>query len=458
MDDYTPYDAGPIPGIWELPGPDGARSLEQLDLDIAETSAHIDAATYRLLADIAEFDRREGWATAGARSCAHWLSFRVGLSPGTARDHVRVARELEEHPLISEAFSKGQVSYSKVRALFRIATPETERELLATARSCTAAQLEKLARAYRGVVGNAEKEKAQRQHEERYLNLSYAEDGSVIVAGRLPPEVGALLEQALVAAETSLADPSDATATRTPERPTSTQRRADALGLIAGTALEHLGTKERGEPYQVVVHVDAEVLADPECEGRCCVENGPTLAAETARRIACDAHVVRIQEDERGNTLSVGRKSRQVSRALWRALKDRDRTCAFPGCECTRGLVVHHLRHWADGGETSLGNLILLCKRCHWLVHEGGFSVRGTPDDPVFCNRGGEPLPQHFEPPELPADPLAALKSEHAYYGLYIDGETSLIDWWGEPMDMDMAIQGLLTRNGVSVRDTGPPG
>jgi hypothetical protein len=144
------------------------------------------------------------------------------------------------------------------------------------------------------------------------------------------------------------------------------QRRADALGLLAETALEHMGAKERGEPYQVVVHVDAEVLASPESEGQCCVEDGPAISAETARRIACDAAMVPLEEDSEGNVLSVGRKSRKVSRALWRALRSRDETCAFPGCERSRALTVHHVTHWAEGGETSPENLVLLCNLCRY--------------------------------------------------------------------------------------------
>lgn len=448
MEDKAPHEStGPLPGAWEQTGPEGARSLEQIDLDIAETSAHIDAATYRLLADIAEFDRREGWALAGARSCAEWLSFRIGLSPGTARDHVRVARKLEDHPLISAAFARGLLSYSKVRATFRVATAENEEEILATARSCTAAQLEKLVRACRK-VGRADLDTAQRQREQRYLRLSYAEDGSLIIEGRLPPEVGAIVERALVSAETSAAE--------APET-NPAQRRADALGVLAESALENLGVKERGEPYQVVVHVDADLLANPESEGQCRVDNGPALSAETARRIACDAAVVALVEDETGSVLSVGRKSRRVSMALWRALKARDFTCAFPGCERSGGLTVHHVTHWADGGETSPGNCTLLCRRCHWLVHEGGFTVKHqAPDDLVFYSPAGQRLPDRWEPPELPADPMAVLKAEHAALGHDIDGETGHVVGWGEAIDLDMAMEGLLPREPRQVWTSAP--
>jgi hypothetical protein len=477
-----------IPGLWERPGLDGAPSLEQLDLEIGELAAQIDAASYRLLTAIAEFDRREGWAHAGARSCAHWLSFRISLSLGTARDHVRVARRLEELPRISAAFCRGQLSYSKVRALSRIATPENEEQLAGTALSCTASQLERLVRVYRR-VGRAELETAQRQREGRYLQLRTDDDGCLLLEGRLPPEVGAVVTRALEAAEAELdgradgqaderadeqadgqadgqADEQGSVSAETPGGPQnvsaetpgrnardSGQRRADALGLVAERALMQAGTGERGEPYQVVVHVDAEVLAEGQAAegeaaagGQCHLEGGPSLSAETARRICCDAAEVTLTEDEEGEPLAVGRKSRRVSRALWRVLRSRDQTCAFPGCERTGGLTVHHVTHWAHGGETSRENCVLLCRRCHWLVHEEGFSVRGSAlDGLAFENPAGQRLGERVRPPELVSDPVEALQAEHRERGLVIDGQTNLIDWWGEPMDLDLAVYGLLS-------------
>ena len=437
MEKDTFEDTTPIPGPWERPGEDGAPSLSELDDTIAELAATIDAATYRLLVAIAEFDRREGWALTGARSCAHWLSYRIGLELSTARDRVRVARKLEELPLIGGCMARGELSYSKVRALARIATPENEAELVTMARSATASELERLVRAYRE-VGKADVDRSQRQQDGRYLQLRHGEDGSVIVEGRLPPEVGALLQRALEAAE------AEGVSTETPA-----QRRADALGVVAERALVNTDGKERGEPYHVVVHIDAEVLEDRHAEGQCSVEHGSAISAETARRLCCDAPVVGLFEAQ-GQPLSVGRKSRRVSAALWRALRSRDQTCAVPGCEQTLGLRVHHVEHWADGGETTKENCICLCRRCHWLVHEGGFRVTGrAPDGLVFENRIGQRLGERFEPPELPSDPAGALRAQHVEQGIEIDARTNLLDrWWGDAMDLDTAVQVLLAREG----------
>jgi hypothetical protein len=462
-------------GAWERPGPDGARSLSELDDAIAELAAHIDAATYRLLTDIAEFDRRQGWVVTGARSCAHWLSFRIGLELGAARDRVRVARKLGELPVISDGLRAGVLSYSKVRALTRVATPENEQELVAVARTCPASQVEKLVRAVRR-VGQAELEQAQRQHERRYLRTVTDDDGMLIIEGRLPPEVGAVVQRALEAAEQELqdgfagpssidnrfADGSAESSVSSADTSGRARRAADALGLVAERALGAFGNAERAEPYQVVVHVDREVLEDKSrggprpaggelapsekgASGCCHVEGGSALSRDTARRLTCDASEVQIVENGQGEPLSVGRKTRRVSKALWRALRTRDETCAFPGCDQRGGLAVHHVTHWADGGETSSSNTILLCRRCHWLVHEGGFDVQGlAPNSLTFSNPAGLRLPTSWDMPPLERDPIGTLRCEH--HDLPIDGSTNLIDYGGRG-DLGQAVSSVFFRS-----------
>jgi hypothetical protein len=244
--------------------------LDQLGDEIAELSAHLDAATARLLALIREFDARGGWNT-GFRSCAAWLSWRVGLDLGAARERVRVARALGALPLLAEALARGQLSYAKVRALTRVATPETEARLLAVGRAGTAAHVERIVRGWRSVDRRAETRETTRRHASRALHVRTDEDGMVVVSGRLEPEVGALLTQALAAARETLyqlarkrneaaANPGGVSA----ETPSLAQQQADALALLAESALHHLDPGTPGERYQVVVHVDAQVLADPD--------------------------------------------------------------------------------------------------------------------------------------------------------------------------------------------------
>ncbi|MGH7672048.1 MAG: DUF222 domain-containing protein [Gemmatimonadales bacterium] len=302
--------------------------------DIAELSAHLEAATARLLDLIREFDARGGWNT-GFRSCAAWLSWRVGLDLGAARERVRVARALATLPALAEALARGQLSYAKVRALTRVATPETEARLLAVGRAGTAAHVERVVRGWRRVDRLAEARETTRQHRSRSLHVYQDEDGMVVIRGRVAPEVGTLLQRALEAAGEALyqrtprAEPAtDPSA----EPPTRGQRQADALALVAETALHHeLDPGAPGERYQVVVHVDAAVLADQEQPGQSVLEEGSHVPAETARRLACDASRVVMRHDLDGRVVEIGARTRTIPPALRRALQQRDRSCRSPG-------------------------------------------------------------------------------------------------------------------------------
>jgi hypothetical protein len=186
-----------------VPTPEHVAALDRLGDEIAELSAHLEAATARLLALIRDFDARGGWNT-GFRSCAAWLAWRVGLDPGAARERVRVARALGTLPLLAQALARGELSYAKVRALTRVATPETEERLLAVGRAGTAAHVERIVRGWRRVDWQAEARETARRHASRALHVFQDDDGMVVVRGRLAPEVGALLVQALAAARESL--------------------------------------------------------------------------------------------------------------------------------------------------------------------------------------------------------------------------------------------------------------
>jgi hypothetical protein len=177
--------------------------IDRLGDEIAELSAHLEAATARLLDRIREFDERGGWNN-GFRSCAEWLSWRVGLDRGAARERVRVARALGSLPLLSAALARGEISYAKVRAVTRVATPANEDRLLAAARAGTADHVERIVRGWRHVDRHAERDTARRQQATRGLHVYAEDDGTVIVRGRLTPEAGALLMRALEAARQAL--------------------------------------------------------------------------------------------------------------------------------------------------------------------------------------------------------------------------------------------------------------
>ncbi len=278
--------------------PSSETSVEDIDEEIATLSATIQAATYRLLCLVGELDRRGGWATPlssdGFRSCAHYLSWRIGLDLGAARQYVRVARALPELPRISEAFGAGRISYSKVRAITRVATPETEEMLVEWALAGTASQVEKLVRRYRQADVEQENDRARSQQEARRLVTYFDDDGMLVVRGRLSPEQGALLMKALETATDGLNEVADGSAESSDAclAPGGDQLRADALARVAEHALAaDAASASTSDRFQVVVHVDAEVLADPAADGRCELEDGPSIAPQTARRLACDATV-----------------------------------------------------------------------------------------------------------------------------------------------------------------------
>jgi hypothetical protein len=183
-----------------VPTPEPIAELDRLGDQIAELSAHLDAATARLLDLIREFDARGGWSN-GFRSCAEWLTWRIGLDPGAARERVRVARALGTLPRLAQALARGELSYSKVRALTRVATPDTEEQLLAVGRAGTAHHVELIVRGWRRVDRKAEVRETSRRHRSRWLQAYPGADGMVVIRGQLEPEVGAVVLKALAAAQ-----------------------------------------------------------------------------------------------------------------------------------------------------------------------------------------------------------------------------------------------------------------
>jgi len=445
------------------PTPPRIAELDRLGDEIAELSAHLEAATARLLDLIREFDARGGWNT-GFRSCAAWLSWRVGLDLGAARERVRVARALETLPALARALACGELSYAKVRALTRVATAETEARLLAVGRAGTASHVERIVRGWRRVDRQAEAREAARQHAGRALHVYQDEDGTMVLRGRLTPEMGALLLRALDAARETLYQRRRANEAVLPacdpvaEAPSRAQQQADALALLAETALHHeLDPGAPGERYQVVVHVDAAVLSDPEQPGQSVLEDGPHVSAETSRRLACDASRVVMRHDEDGRVVEVGARTRTIPPALRRALQHRDRGCRFPGCH-VRVAQGHHVHHWAHGGPTTLSNLALLCRRHHRAVHEEGYQVERSSDGALqFRRPNGWLVPEVPPPAAVPADPVGALRARHAAQGLRLHPRTACPKWLGERLDVGWAINvlhPLATRN---VRPLPPP-
>jgi hypothetical protein len=219
------------------------------------------------------------------------------------------------------------------------------------------------------------------------------------------------------------------------------QRQADALGLIAEAALHHdLDPGAPGERYQVVVHIDASMLAEPDHPGQSVFEEGVNSSAEESRRIACDASRVIMTHDAEGRVVEVGARTRTIPPALRRALQHRDRGCRFPGCG-SRFTQGHHIKHWANGGPTTLSNLALLCRRHHRAVHQEGFQVeRLRGGELEFRHPCGWVLPQVPAGPELAGDSVAALRAATAAGGVHVDAHTLTPNWGGERLNLGYAI------------------
>jgi hypothetical protein len=373
---------------------------------------------------------------------------------GAAREKVRVAHALAGLPKIAAAMARGELSYSKVRAVSRVACAATEENFLMIALHGTAYHVENLVRGYRQAQQAEQLSREAQQHVNRSVSYEYAEDGSLVLKARLPAVAGALVIQALKAALERI-PAKEICAKGVQEHPIPYGcRRADALAYVAESFLAGSGTSpvsslssntssrassSSADRYQVVVHVDAESLRE-HSDGRCEIEQGPSIPVETARRLACDASLLSVLENEHGEPLDVGRKTRSIPPAIRRALRTRDAGCRFPGCTHQRYVDAHHIEHWADGGETKLSNLVTLCRLHHRLVHEGQIRIE-TPSSGGW--RFVHPDGRHYElihrtpPAAYTGDELA---HTHAELGIHINRNTAATRWRGERMDYELGV------------------
>jgi hypothetical protein len=397
--------------------------LERLEAEITELAGHLAAAECRWLSLIAEYDRRGGHEHWGCRTCAQWLSWHCGLAPRAARERVRVARALEELPLITAAFAAGRISYSKVRAITRVATPDNEAAHVTHAEHGTAVHVERSVRALRRVLANEHgTDGANARHMARFLRFAWDDDGSLVGHFRIPPETAAAFEKAIAVARGHVPDdpddPDDLGGPAGPARE-SAATNGDALMLLAETFLAHAAPEHMGDRFQVVINVDAGMLTDDDADGTCELDDGPALAPETVRRISCDASIV-----EAGDA-AVDRawgKAPAIPAATRRAVRRRDRGCRFPGCGRRAFTQVHHIRHRAHGGDNRLTNLVELCWFHHRLVHEGGWNLRFDTDDNVLAIRPNGNVLSRPRPP-TPTDPHAVAR-DNARDGIVISPKT----------------------------------
>lgn len=358
--DGNPYDTRPA----------GERSDAILQLHAAEC-----AIRRTLLQVIAAHDRAESWKEDGAASMTAWLAAQLGVAHGTAAQMVSAGEGLERLPNIAEAFGDGRLSWDKARSLTRFATPDTDDALAEEAQSLSAAQVHTLARRLRVPDEKARNRRSLRKwwdQDRQWLNIH----------GRIPGAEGATVEKALDRAAQRVPQNAERQVFEDPE-----VRLADALLEIASGSLAADPDPDRAN---VVVHVDVDTLTGG--RGVAEVETGPTISAEAALRLSCDARLQAVLDGPDGLPVGIGRTSRTIPAWLNRQIRQRDQGCRFPGCERTRWTHAHHLVHWSQGGPTDLDNLATLCGYHHRLVHEGGWKIEGSPNgELLFIRPDGRP-------------------------------------------------------------------
>ncbi|HLS25267.1 MAG TPA: DUF222 domain-containing protein [Beutenbergiaceae bacterium] len=440
-----------------------AASIEGLEDEISSLASRIAQHTCRFLELLAAFDEAGGWHDRGFVSASQWLSWRCGMTETTAREHMRVARALPHLPLITAEFRTGRLSYSKVRALTRVATADTEPELVSVARGASAGQLERFISGLRsaGVLDDVEE-----AHERRRVTWRVSDDGDVHLTAQLSAADGAIVIDALLATQEYLrstdpdrrredpGEPAERYAGRRDESDEEDTRRslADALVQICaeGPLTETAEPAHKSRRAETVVHATIDQLASMGSataeEGSARLELGPALHPETARRLTCDTGLVlHLKEGDAsynvvpsthpGRTIDVGRRTRTPNAALMRALWDRDQGCRYPACGRRRFVHAHHAVHWAHGGPTELDNLVLLCGQHHRLLHEGGFSLSMQGKQVRFFDCAGDKVAvvgERTGAPAATADGEADTDTRDAAYAL------SPVN--GGPMDLEWAV------------------
>ena len=346
---------------------------------ICAAAADVARSTYTLLELLGEFDAvgAIGYWT-DFKSLAHWLSWACSMTPGVAREHVRVAKALRRRPTIAGLFKEGRLSYSKVREVTRVVDVVDEQKLAGLALTATASQLARMISGFRAADGlriNQQTKRAVSWHER--------EDGMIDFRAQLPKDEAALVIAAINTAKDQFgpppAKPDPTSEACEPTPGVAGYSNADGLLDVARVFLNAAPQDRSGEDRTLVVvqvsaenlarHVPAETPTTPGSDGNvpagtpaaavCHIEGMGSVEPATAQRHACDSALLGAVIDQHGKVSALGRSRRLVSRAQRRALLIRDQMCRYPGCHQTRHLKAHHVVPWILGGRTDLENLIL---------------------------------------------------------------------------------------------------
>jgi hypothetical protein len=420
---------------------------ERLEAQMMTLAGHLAAATCAFLVLVGEFDRREGFRDWECLSSAHWLNWRCGVSMNAAREQVRVARALGGLPHLRAEFAAGRLSYSKARAISRVATPATEEGLVRMAQHATAAQMDRACAALRRTqdldaaeadLREGEADARTRQH----LRWRWDSNGDLVVQARLCAEDA---ETFLAAIHHRTSEPDPGTGGDVSEPDPLDRRRADAVVALAALGCAH--PDDDPAVPEIIVHVDAAAAAhwtsgrsdDELPDGGAEAVPWPVRTASGVpasiallEQLCCTAGVRFVATMPDGAELNLGRSARLPNRATRRALLARDRHCRFPGCERRSRLHAHHIVHWEHDGPTDMDNLLLLCPKHHRAVHRGGWTLTGTAGHHKFHDPDG-----HHVDPRAPAmsGTLATLVDAHRRHGRDIALHGAGGRWTGDRID-----------------------
>jgi hypothetical protein len=419
--------------------------LEALGEEIATFAARIDIAEHALITRLRTFDRHEAWGRTGFLSCAHWLGWRIGIGLKAAREKVRVARALGTLKQIDALFARGELSYSKVRAITRVATPENEQDFVDIAADTTAAQIERLTRAYKRCRVDPRDSRytgGQPRDQRRFVRRSETLGGMVRIELQLPPEEAALVWSAMQSASDGEPQASaEASSTDSGPQPMAANdgealehRRADAIVDVARAYLQHR-PRTLGSGYELVVVTTKHQLEHGPGGVGGFLRDGTPVPLHAARMLACDSARVDVVVGEHGELLDVGRSTRSIPSAIGRALWLRDGGCRVPGCGRRHHLHGHHIEAWAEGGPTCLSNLVLVCPGHHRMIHEGALVVAIRAGKIAFVDQRGRDIPAAPACAATGHD-LEELELFLREADLHIEPSTNAPKWDGTRMDL----------------------
>jgi len=335
--------------------------IGRVEDELVVLAGQLSAGTCRWLLLLAEFDRREGWGGFGIRSCVHWLSIRLAISPSTARAQLAVAHALAGLPVVAGEFAAGRLSYSQVRALCRVADATNEAELVGLAQVMNAEQMERMCRLLRGIDDEIDAEVPDRTS----MVTRWGDDGTATIRVRLPADDAAVVVAAVEERVKRMG--------LAKEVPWESRRAQAVVDLVAAGASVNSPARERP-----LVHITVP-LADLDA-GRGGTIDGHPIAAATIRRMLCDGSVVGVVLDDHGKPVSVGTKTRVPSPRIQRAVDVRDgKACTYPGCG-RPSEETHHVVHWTVAHRTAVGELTSLCGFHHRAHHRGQCNIDINPD------------------------------------------------------------------------------